>query len=77
MAVIDACTTADHAAALEGMTARDVDLRPFRQACKTLLNDLDRARLAGGDADRITALINTLEGVMEDSGCGQGMVGHF
>lgn len=78
--LIDDCDEADHKAALAQMDERSVDFRPFRQSCFTILRQLSDLRDdsdEGEAKDRLTTLINTLEGVIAAFNCPQGMIGFF
>lgn len=76
----DKCKDDVHERERAAMGPRDVDLRPFRQACFALIKQLEGLHENTNNEEEEQGridLINTLEGVLEDTDCDQGMIGHF
>jgi hypothetical protein len=74
------CDGPQRDAALKEMTGRSVDFRPFRKACIAMRDALEKLGENTTDAeaeDRRLRIINTIDGVLHETDCGQTMIESF
>jgi hypothetical protein len=67
-------------AALKKMTGRSVDFRPFRKACFAMRDALEKLGENTKDLeaeDRRLRVINSIDGVLNETDCGQTMIESF